>query len=505
MKKSLLVLFLAFLASPSPTAERSNQSHTGSEEKGTYDTYPIGRDSSGSPLRAWSNRKSQHPSGELTRIIHLGIYDPQELATALPPGVEWHGLSSSLDTGAFPPDGPAFVSENSSAHAIWRWIGLTAPDAVVVPDSAEGHALARALEEFSPAEVGTVGVVIQSETDSAIADSFLLTKSGNDENSAKSEMQRRIARSPQEVLEQLAGHYGNDFSGSYIEALALLTKRAADLPNRSVELARRQLDSDPALPRNGGGIAGTLLYADIGEPWAKKRVLDVAAMAFDEQGHPLEAMPTHSEMSDAVFMACPLLARAGEATGEKRYFDQCLRHFEFIAARCRRPDGLYRHSPLNEAAWGRGNGFPALGLALVLPHFPEDHEGRPLLLKAFRDHLAVLATHQSPSGMWYQIVDHPDSYAEFTATNMIGWSIAVGLEHGWLAGADWEARLELAWDAVKRHIGSDGETLLNVCTGTGKQSSLENYYRREAILGRDPRGGAMALMFACEMKKRYTN
>lgn len=106
--------------------------------------------------------------------------------------------------------------------------------------------------------------------------------------------------------------------------------------------------------------------------------------------------------------------------------------------------------------------------------------------------------------MWHQIVDRPDSYAEFTSTNMIAWSIAVALEHGWIEGADWEARLALAWDGVKRHIGTDGETLLNVCTGTGKQPNLEAYYQREAILGRDARGGAMALMLASEMKKRYT-
>jgi rhamnogalacturonyl hydrolase YesR len=86
-------------------------------------------------------------------------------------------------------------------------------------------------------------------------------------------------------------------------------------------------------------------------------------------------MPHHSEMSDAVFMASPVLAHAGRITGERRYFDQALRNYRFIAALCRRPDGIYRHSPLDEAAWGRGNGFPALGLALTLQQFPEDHGG----------------------------------------------------------------------------------------------------------------------------------
>ena len=106
--------------------------------------------------------------------------------------------------------------------------------------------------------------------------------------------------------------------------------------------------------------------------------------------------------------------------------------------------------------------------------------------------------------MWHQIIDHPDSYAEFTATCMIGYSIAIALENNWLETSEWQPRLDLAWNAIKMHISTDGKTLLNVCTGTGKQLNLEDYSRREAILGSDSRGGAMALMFAAEMKKRYT-
>jgi hypothetical protein len=31
-----------------------------------------------------------------------------------------------------------------------------------------------------------------------------------------------------------------------------------------------------------------------------------------------------------------------------------------------RPDGLYRYQPVTDAAWGRGVGFAAIGLALTL-------------------------------------------------------------------------------------------------------------------------------------------
>ena len=41
--------------------------------------------------------------------------------------------------------------------------------------------------------------------------------------------------------------------------------------------------------------------------------------------------------------------------------------------------------------------------------------------------------------------------------------------------------------------------MVDVCTGTGKMKSLRDYYDRTAILGRDERGGAMALMLATEL------
>ena len=469
-----------------------------------YHTYAIGRNATGTPIMAWAGGATRGSPSQAYRIIHFGKYVPQDVAPKLLPDNDWLGLLAPLDTSKFPPSGPAFEPDNSSAHAIWRWIGLTAPDAVFVPDTPEGRALGKALQDFPPAGVGMINVFINRGSNKGVQESIVLPNTVNGNDMAKDEMRKRLARTPQEVINQLSEHYGNRFAGSYIEALALIAKKEAGITNRSKELAKEYLEKVPAALKSGGEIAGTLLYTGIEEPWAQERVLKVAGLAFDPEGNPLEAMPFHNEMSDAIFMASPLLARAGEISGEKRYFDQCFRNFTFIENLCRRSDGLYQHSPLTEAAWGRGNGFPALGLALVLPHFPDTHEGYPVLLAAFRDHLAALAKYQDTNGMWHQVIDHPDSYAELTATCMIGYAIAVGIESHWIEASEWQPRLDQAWNAVKMHISTDGKTLINVCTGTGKQPNLEAYYRREAILGSDDRGGAMALMFAAEMKKSYT-
>ncbi|NBO93903.1 MAG: hypothetical protein EBV06_16580 [Planctomycetia bacterium] len=205
-------------------------------------------------------------------------------------------------------------------------------------------------------------------------------------------------------------------------------------------------------------------------------------------------------MSDAVFMAGPILAATGKLTGERKYFDAAAVHFASMRKLCLRRDGLYRHSPLCEVAWGRGNGFPALGLALALSDWPDDHPAKKELLAEFQKHMAALRPHQNARlGCWHQVIDHPESYDEYSCTCMIGFAMLRGIQRGWLNN-DYRAHVDRAWLAVKQRTGSDGK-LINVCAGTGKQKTLRDYLNRPAIAGRDDRGGAMGLMFATELMR----
>jgi rhamnogalacturonyl hydrolase YesR len=211
-----------------------------------------------------------------------------------------------------------------------------------------------------------------------------------------------------------------------------------------------------------------------------------------------ESMPYHGEMSDSLFMETVILVRTGRLTGERKYFDMAARHVAFMQALVFRPDGLYRHSPLTDAAWGRGNGFPALGLAMTLEGFPTNHPGFEPMRQSFLRHMTALAAHQDADGLWRQVVDHPGSYPEFSATAMIGTAMAMGIRNGWLEAKTWQPRVDAAWNAVVQRAGRDG-VLLDVCESTNKQPSLEAYLRRAATLDRDPRGGGMALIFATEL------
>lgn len=466
-----------------------------------YHTFPIGRDNSGTPIMAWAGGGTRQLPTKAYRLIHFGKHVPQEIASKLSPENDWLGLMAPLDTSDFPPTGKAFHAPNSSSHAIWRWIGLSAPDAVFVPDTPEGLALGKALQTHPPAGVGMVPVFVNRTAADGKLESVVLPIDDSVKGMAKQEMLARVARGPRELLQQMAVHYGGRFDGSYLDGMAVIARKNGGLPHEAAALGKARLEAKPELPKSSGDLAGNLLYAEVDEPWARERLLAVADMAFDASGAPLEAMPLHNEMSDAVYMASPLLARAGSISGEVRYHDAAFRNFRFIAGLCLRPDGIYRHSPLNEAAWGRGNGFPALGLALTLTHFPTEHEGYAVMRDSLRAHLEALAPHQDADGMWHQIIDHPDSYAEVTSTAMIAYAIAVAIEQGWIEEGPWRSRLDAAWSALKMRVSTDGLTLLNVCTGTGKQATLEDYYLREAILGPDKRGACMVMLLAAQLAK----
>jgi hypothetical protein len=333
--------------------------------------------------------------------------------------------------------------------------------------------------------------------------------------SQETDVSARRARTPKQVAEQLAAVYGKKLDQvAYIPALPLVAKLRLGVllhePKYAEEVDRivapyLRGERSP-VPKSGSEQAGHLVFAELAlgskgadrDRWIEL-CRDAADQIFDQDGRPLLLMPFHNEMSDAVFMAGPILAATGKLTGEQKYFDAAARHFAAMRKLCVRPDGLYRHWPLCEAAWGRGNGFPALGLAWALSEWPEGDPARPELIAEFQKHLAALKPYQdAKTGCWRQVIDHPESYDEYSCTCMIGFAMQRGIRRGWLPRHEYQPYIEHAWRAVKERTSADGK-LVNVCTGTGKQKTLQNYLERPAINGRDDRGGAMGLLFATEL------
>lgn len=208
--------------------------------------------------------------------------------------------------------------------------------------------------------------------------------------------------------------------------------------------------------------------------------------------------PKPQEMSDAVFMCGPIQCEAGRLTRDDKYFNAAVDYLAQLRKLRQRADGLYAHGHLCDAAWGRGNGFPVVGVAWCLTLLPETQQGRAELLEAYRAHMAALLKHQDAEGMWHQVIDVPESKPEFTATCMIGFALQRGISRGWLAKESHQPAVDKAWRAICRRIKPEGK-LLGVCESTGTQPSLDAYLARKLNDGVDQRGGAMALLFATEL------
>jgi len=399
----------------------------------------------------------------------------------------------------FPPAGRAY-KENPESHYLWRWIGVQAPDLVLIV-AQEDYGLADALSRNSVAGVGKIpGRRVDPARGLLASVPKTIPKS-----EAHLEMDRRLARTPQQIAEQLAAYYGHEFDEPvYIPAMALIGQlrlgRVAEVERLAAPFVNGSRDS--LAKATSSHLAGHLVFAELaertGDPRYNALVRKAADLGFTDAGVMKESMPLHNEMSDAVFMSCPILAKAGKLTHDRKYFDLALRHLRFMEKLCLRPDGIYRHSPLDQAAWGRGNAFPALGLALTPSALPADDPAHKELLRSYQSLMDALARFQDENGMWRQVVDVRGSYPEFSASAMITIAMLRGIRAGWLDAKLYQPRVDGAWRALRKRISPDGQ-IIDVCESTGKQPSLADYLNRVAILGRDPRGGGMALLLATEM------
>jgi unsaturated rhamnogalacturonyl hydrolase len=511
-----------------------------------------GSDDSVKAALATFDRFSMAANSQVAYACVLIVNPDRRTANAAPQATGARGDADALPT--FPPEGNAYNDPDTVlAHVVWRFVGWFAPDVVIEIHAGNAAEWQQVRQGTTPADKAwpddSLGAAVRREPVAGIATTLSLRSPGSmggngakdapeeadrlqayrraghpaigpeDRSPLRQAVQQRLERTPVEVAQQLSQHYGDHLQTvMYQPALALVARlRLGELTgdgshqSHVEKIVAPYVDgSKPTLAGNVNGslLSGHLIFAELArlsdDPHYVTLVRRAADFGFDDTGAPLEAMPFHSEMSDAVFMSCPVLTAAARSTAEERHLKMAGRHLAFMQRLCLREDGLYRHSPLCEAAWGRGNGFPALGLALSLadleamPASPARDELRGAMLQSLRQHLRALAEHQDVTGMWRQVIDDPGSYRELTATCMITYAMVRGIRSGWLDESEFAPAARRAWDAIKVRIGEDG-VLMDVCTGTGRQNTLQDYWNRTSILSRDERGGAMALMAAVEM------
>jgi unsaturated rhamnogalacturonyl hydrolase len=176
---------------------------------------------------------------------------------------------------------------------------------------------------------------------------------------------------------------------------------------------------------------------------------------------------------DDLYMSVPALAQMGKLTGDRSYFDDAAKQIlQFAERMFVREKGLYMHGwvlnmdPHPVFHWARANGWAIMAKAELLDVMPEDHPARPKVMELFRAHVRGLAAHQGHSGLWHQLLDRTDSYEETSATAMFVFSIARGINRGWLNHLAYGPMASVGWNAVAKKVNAEGQVEAT-CIGTG--------------------------------------
>ena len=185
---------------------------------------------------------------------------------------------------------------------------------------------------------------------------------------------------------------------------------------------------------------------------------------------------------DDMWMITLVQLQAYRATGNPAYLDRAAKELVYYLDQLQRPNGLFYHKPEVPFFWGRGNGWVAAGMAEVLRSLPADHANRPRILQGYQLMMSALLQNQDASGMWHQLIDGPDSYAETSGTGMFTYAFITGVKAGWLDEKIYGPAAKKSWLALITYLDADAN-LREVCVGTGAKNDRQYYLNRKRITG----------------------
>lgn len=172
--------------------------------------------------------------------------------------------------------------------------------------------------------------------------------------------------------------------------------------------------------------------------------------------------------SDALFMAPAVYAHLAKITGDETYLKYMDKEFKRTYNSLYdkknklffRDSGYFQKTESNgcQVFWGRGNGWVAAGLVNVLKLLPPESEYRPFYEQLFKEYIPRLAQLQSPAGYWHASLLDPKSYPspESSATALITYALAYGVNSGLLQRAHFMQYLEKSWTFLNSAVLSDG-------------------------------------------------
>ena len=232
----------------------------------------------------------------------------------------------------------------------------------------------------------------------------------------------------------------------------------------------------------------------------ERKYLDLGLSIADRQW----ATPTSDGLTsetrywiDDMFMITAVQVQAYRATGDTKYLDRAALEMVTYLDKLQQPNGLFYHAPDVPFLWGRGNGWVAAGMTELLRSLPANHPRRERILSSYRKMMGALVPLQGSDGVWRQLLDHKEAWAETSSTGMFTFAMITGVKEGWIDEKSYGAAARRAWLGLIKYLEPNGD-VRNVCEGTGKKNDLQYYLDRQRLTG-DLHGQAPILWSAAAL------
>lgn len=462
-------------------------------------------------------------------------------------GSNFNQQNLNLNNKNFPPtNGFTFENDSSDHVYIWRWITMESPDFVILVNLSseekiklygfENHHFIYNFLKSSENKTNNLLKSLSKKNDQSpgkipsieISGSFsqikiqlqnliqFISSIDVSTSSARKEIQRRQHRTPNEVSKILSKVYGHklDQPINYVQGVSIsgrirlaqldknYPKAIEDIPGFvSFILNENQFTQNT---QTGPNLAGLCWADELSDTTGDKKWMELiikTADIYEPRGEGLSPKPCDPNFGcEDMFFISTMLGRAYKISKNEKYLNTLINYLN--DANTQHKNGLFYHNRVTPYFWGRGNGFAALAYAEALHYIPDSHSLKKSLIEKHINHINALIKIQTPTGMWTQLLDEAGTYQELSATCMIGYSITRGFKSGILNEYHMNSAKK-AWQGTLSRIDDSGE-LVDVCTGTGFQSTKSDYFYRKAEYGYDDRGGSMAIWFSTEMENLLT-
>ncbi|MFC2090554.1 glycoside hydrolase family 105 protein [Bacteroidota bacterium] len=195
---------------------------------------------------------------------------------------------------------------------------------------------------------------------------------------------------------------------------------------------------------------------------------------------------------DDMYMVGSLQVQAYKSTNERTYLDRAALQVVTYCDSLQRPNGLFYHREDAPFYWGRGNGWGAAAMTELLLVLPETHPHYPAIQDAYKKMMVGILNYQGSDGMWHQLLDNPESFAEPSCTGMFLFSMISGVALGILPYNEYIGAIEKGWNAISTGFVNDKGEVIGVSMWTNAKQREGYYLRRPRITG-DYHGQAAVL------------